>query len=246
MRINNFISQGFQSIQQSGKVSIPLSVMIAYIASTALLIVAVAFRAVHPILSLNSYTITHFNKLSFDPQNKQEKDDVEFLKKNQNFVLPNWMSLVFNLKKVDQTNQKTLKWNKRGEIIKNLLKIDDFEKLPILNIQRNKRLKDLDPQDLSDPLMKGIDKNDCPFLAFRLEDNQNSQVFVYTLFQEGYDDYNDVWRVTSNYNNASDVLSGIVYPPNPHGFPHLSDPRIEELAVLSQIIQHQHNRFVLV
>ncbi len=136
---------------------------------------------------------------------------------------------------LDTLNLKNQQWNKRAEIVERL-GIEDFDYLPILDLQRRtgNYIDFLEPKDLTSPLMKGIDKFDRPFLAIKLNDQQEQMDFVVVLFQR-YSD-NDRWVYHCENSQRKEHLglvdgSAIVGP--------------SQEEVFKQIISGKHPRFVL-
>ncbi len=76
----------------------------------------------------------------------------------------------------------------------------NFARLPVLDLQnRNVSLGPMDfllPEDLRDPIMKGVDPFDRPFIAMKLMFNRDHRVYVTTLHQN-YVDHGD-WIYSSN------------------------------------------------
>ena len=134
------------------------------------------------------------------------------------------------VEKLDLSNQQ---WNKRGAILHGL-GIHHFQDLPVLDLQGKMGptgyLDFLDANEVSAPIMKGLDHAGRPFIAIKMTDTETNEDFVITVFQRYTND--SCWTHGINLENALSVQIG---------------PRIKEqdMKIFRQVIQGNHPRFTL-
>lgn len=134
---------------------------------------------------------------------------------------------------VENLNLATKQLNQKANLIERL-QIQDFEKIPILDLSgkvvRNS-IDYLQPEDLSAPIMKGLDQTDRPFIALKLEQPKK---MVVTLFQR--DPNSEFWMWDSE--NAF----------KHYFWEEIHSPQIyseESYEFFRKIINHEHEKFVL-
>ena len=134
------------------------------------------------------------------------------------------------------------------------MKINDFDTLPILEFTKIPTHGHIEVElnEFSAPLMKGIDPCGRPFIALRVKDRKTSEILSLTLFQRYEDDYDWTWWIRS----VSGILLYLDLKAEIFNLTRITrkqkdldlgfslNPANE--AKLSQIIHHQHSRFDLV
>lgn len=120
-------------------------------------------------------------------------------------------------KALETLNLKVRQFNKKAEIVENL-GIQNFGRLPILNLQGRMGYRNiidfLIPEDLSAPIMKGLDRYGRPFLAIKLMDRTHAHIFVATLLQEKLNEERWTWHSPNGYENLlSKMVNGSLMNP---------------------------------
>jgi hypothetical protein len=149
----------------------------------------------------------------------------------------------------DAVNLPFQQWNKRAEMIQNC-GIFNLETLPILDLGDRSGATDyidfIKPENLTAPVMKGLDIHKRPFISLKIKRKDHDEVFVTTIFQR-YTDHTR-WNEVS-----SQTVAGLNHPLNPDRVPNKSFTPFEivgsfsatEQEICARIINGEHPIFTL-
>jgi hypothetical protein len=149
------------------------------------------------------------------------------------------MNRIYKKNKMDQSkiqaaqellNQQNSRFNKRAELLE-MVNIQNFEQLPVL--ESDQELFSLSEEQLENPMMKGFDKDQHPFLAVKLKDLTDEQVFVAVLFQRFTASHDWSWKIQEGFQDRLNefITDGFIQP--------------RELNIFAEIIAGTHPKFCL-